>query len=68
MNEIHDKSLGHNSGIYMLAIELGNYRAAAWFALRECRRLARTDASPGLVRDWKTRLTGAFARRNRRAR
>jgi len=49
--------LEHNEGIYALALERGDYRAAAWQAIRAIRRAGRTDL-------WTLRLRGCLARRH----
>jgi len=51
------ENLDHNEGIYALAIQFGDYRAACWQALRAIRRAGRTDL-------WTLRLRGCLERRH----
>jgi len=47
----------HNEFYYALALQQGDYRAAAWQAIRAIRRAGRTDL-------WTMRLRGCLARRH----
>lgn len=53
------ENLSRHADAYALAIEAGNYRAAAWEALRALRR------EPGSEL-WRARLAGSFRRRRQR--
>jgi hypothetical protein len=48
--------LEHNEGVYALAIELEDYRAACWIAIRAIHRIGKTEL-------WLLRLRGSLARR-----
>ena len=51
------ENLDHNDGIYSLALQFGDYRAACRQAIRAIRRAGRTEI-------WMLRLQGSFRRRN----
>ena len=51
------ENLDHNEGIYALALQLGDYRAAAHQAIRAIRRAGKTDL-------WTMRLRGCLERRH----
>ena len=55
------ENLWHNQEAYVLAIELGRYRAAA----RECVRALRRSAKNENQELWRDRLRGSFRRRHR---
>jgi hypothetical protein len=50
------ESLEHNEGVYALAIQLGDYRAACWIAIRAIHRIGKTNL-------WMLRLRGCLKRR-----
>jgi len=50
------ENLDHNEGMYAIAIQLEDYRAAAWQALRAIRRAGKTEL-------WTMRLRGSLERR-----
>jgi hypothetical protein len=55
------ENLWHNQDAYLLAIELGRYRAGA----RECVRALRRGAKNEDQELWRARLRGSFRRRHR---
>ncbi|MGH9200627.1 MAG: hypothetical protein ACRD2A_05265 [Vicinamibacterales bacterium] len=52
------ENTNHLDGMYALALQFGDYRRAAWFAVRGLRRLGSDKEL------WRCRLRGCLARRS----